>query len=249
MNEFDLLVDLHKHNQRQGPGSPRETKKAIELTGLMSQKNLEIADIGCGTGGQTLTLDRYLDGKITAVDLFPEFLKVLSNRTGEKGLNNRITPVETSMDNLPFGDNIFDLIWSEGAIYIIGFETGIGLWKRHLKTGGILAVSEITWTTETRPEELEQFWEREYPEIDTVSGKLRVLKNQGYEPVAHFILPEDCWIDHYYLPLQESYRPFLERHAQSQEAIDLVASDKSEFEMYKKYRQYYSYGFYIARKL
>ena len=62
MNGFDLLVDLHKHNQRQGPGSPQETKKAIELTGLMDQKNLKIVDIGCGTGGQTLTLARHLDG-------------------------------------------------------------------------------------------------------------------------------------------------------------------------------------------
>ena len=249
MNEFDLLIDLHKHNQRQGPGSPQVTEKAIELTGLMGQKNLKIADIGCGTGGQTLTLASYLDGKITAVDLFPEFLKVLSIRTGEKGLNNRITPVEASMNNLPFGDDIFDLIWSEGAVYIMGFEKGISLWKRHLKTGGILALSEITWTTHTRPEELEQFWEREYPEIETVSGKLEVLKSMGFETMAHFILPEDCWIDHYYLPLQKSYKSFLERQKQSQEAIDLVASNKLEFEMYKKYRQYYSYGFYIARKL
>ncbi len=249
MSEFDLLIDLHKHNQRQGPGSPQVTEKAIELTGLMGQKNLEIADIGCGTGGQTLTLARYLHGNITAVDLFPEFLKVLSIRTGEKGLTNRITPLEASMDNLPFGDNIFDLIWSEGAVYIMGFEKGIGLWKRHLKTGGILALSEITWTTDTRPEELEQFWEREYPEIETVSGKLKVLKSQGFETLAHFILPEDCWIDNYYLSLQESYKPFLERQKQSQEAIDLIASDQSEFEMYKKYSQYYSYGFYIARKL
>jgi ubiquinone/menaquinone biosynthesis C-methylase UbiE len=249
MNEFDLLVDMHKHNRRQGPGSPRVTKKAIELTGLLGQKNLRIADIGCGTGGQTLTLASHLDGKISAVDLFPEFLEILSVRASEKGLNKRITPVEASMDKLPFGDNIFDLIWSEGAIYIMGFEKGIALWKRHLKTGGILALSDITWTTDTRPEELEQFWERECPEIDTVSAKLEILENQGFEIIGHFVLPEDCWIDHYYLPLQESYSSFLERQGQSKEAIELIANDRSEFEMYMKYKQYYSYDFYIARLL
>jgi len=249
MNEFDLLVDLHKYNQRQGPGSPQLTKKAIELTGLMGHKNLEIADIGCGTGGQTLTLASHLDGKITAVDLFPDFLEILSTRAGEKGLNKRITTMEASMENLHFGDKLFDLIWSEGAIYIMGFEKGIAQWNRHLKSGGILAVSDITWITDSRPEELEQFWARECPEIDTVSAKLDILRNQGFETIGHFILPEDCWIDHYYMPLQESYKPFLERQKQSQEAMDLIASDKSEFEMYMKYRQYYSYGFYIARKL
>ena len=78
MKEFDLLVDLHKHMQRQGPGSPRVTEKAIELTGLMDRRELDIADIGCGTGGQTLSLASHLDGKITAVDIFPEFLEILT---------------------------------------------------------------------------------------------------------------------------------------------------------------------------
>jgi len=247
MNEFELLVDLHKYNLRQGPGSPQVTKKAIELTGLLDQKNLEIADIGCGTGGQTLDLARFLDGKITAVDLFAEFLEMLTIRASEKGLSHRIIPQEASMDNLPFENNIFDLIWSEGAIYLMGFENGIGQWLRHLKPGGILAVSDITWITDSRPEELEQYWQRECPEIDTVSVKLDVLKKQGYEAIGHLILPEDCWIEHYYLPLQESYKPFLERQGHSQEAIDMISSAESEFEMYLKYRQYYSYGFFIAR--
>lgn len=249
MNEFDLLVDLHKYNQRQGPGSPQLTKKALELTGLTGQPKLEIADIGCGTGGQTLNLASLLDGKITAVDLFPDFLKILSMRAVKSGFEKRITTIEASMDNLPFGDNVFDLIWSEGAIYIMGFENGIRHWKRHLKSGGILAVSDITWITDSRPQELERFWKRECPEISTVSAKLEVLKKQGYEILSHFILPKDCWIDHYYLPLQDSYQSFLERQGHSQEAKDIIASDKTEFEMYMKYKHYYSYAFYIARKL
>jgi len=53
MNEFDLLIDLHKHMQRQGPGSTYVTEKAIELTGLKAKRNLEIIDIGCRTGAQT----------------------------------------------------------------------------------------------------------------------------------------------------------------------------------------------------
>jgi SAM-dependent methyltransferase len=249
MDEFDLLVDLHKHNRRQGPGSPRVTEKAIELTGLMGRKNLEIADIGCGTGGQTFTLARHLHGNITAVDIFPEFLEVLSKRSRSKGLDDRITPVKASMDNLPFGDDIFDLIWSEGAIYNMGFEKGVGQWRRHLKTGGVLALSEITWTTDSRPEELELFWEKECQEIDTAAGKLEVLKRQGFEPAGHFILPQDCWIDHYYLPLQDIHKPFLERQGHSQDAIGLISSNNTEFAMYMKYRHYYSYGFYVARKL
>ena len=248
MSEFDLLVDLHKNNRRQGPGSIRVTERAIELTGLKARKNLEIADIGCGTGDQTITLARLLHGKITAVDIFPDFLEELSARSSANGLAKRIRALQASMDNLPFGDNIFDLIWSEGAVYIMGFEKGISQWRRHLKTGGILALSEITWTTDSRPEKLEQLWARECPEINTVWGNLELLVSNGYEPVSQFILPQNCWTENYYLPLQKSYKSFLDRQEHSQEAIELVESYKIEFEMYKKFRQYYSYGFYIARK-
>ncbi len=54
------------------------------------------------------------------------------------------------MDKLPFGDEEFDIIWSEGAIYNIGFERGVKDWSRYLKVGGLLVVSEITWITASR---------------------------------------------------------------------------------------------------
>jgi hypothetical protein len=37
----------------------------------------------------------------------------------------------------------------------MGFEQGVAYWKRFLKPGGILAVSEITWLTATRPKAIE----------------------------------------------------------------------------------------------
>ena len=68
------------------------------------------------------------------------------------GLSEKITTLCCSMDNLPFGDEEYDVIWSEGAIYNIGFERGVIDWNRYLKVGGLLVVSEITWiTTAARP--------------------------------------------------------------------------------------------------
>lgn len=62
------------------------------------------------------------------------------------------------MDNLPFREEELDLIWSEGAIYNIGFERGLNEWRKYLKTGGYIAVSEISWFTEQRPAEIHNFW-------------------------------------------------------------------------------------------
>lgn len=249
MNEFELLIDLHRYMQRQGPGGVAETERAIGLTGLEQRRDLNIADIGCGSGGQTLILARKLDGHITAVDLFPEFLEELEVRAGKEGLAQGISTLTASMDELPLGQEEYDLIWSEGAIYLMGFEEGISAWKQHLKPGGILAVSDITWITEKRPEELEKFWEEECPGIASVDARLQALTRQEYEVLGHFMLPQECWIENYYKPLQESHGAFLERQSHSREARELVELDKQEYEMYLKYKEHYTYGFFVVKKL
>ena len=152
-------------------------------------------------------------------------------------------------DKLPFDNDELDIIWSEGAIYNIGFETGIKMWKKFLKPNGYLAVSEITWTTNSRPKEIEEYWNREYPEIDTASNKIKILEKNGYSPLGYFILPQNSWIDNYYKPIEKRFAAFLEKHNNSEMARLIVEENKEEIRKYKKYKVYYSYGFYIAKKL
>ena len=153
------------------------------------------------------------------------------------------------MDNLPFGDEEYDVIWSEGAIYNIGFERGVKDWNRYLKVGGLLVVSEITWITGSRPSELQKYWDGEYPEIDVASSKIGVLEKNGYCPIGYFVLPEYCWLDNYYRPAQDRFKDFLNRNGNSEEARAVVEWENREIEMYEKYKTHYSYGVYIARKL
>lgn len=142
---FSLMVDLHRDGMRQGPGSDEETLRALELTRIDRAAPLNIADIGCGTGASTLVLASQLpNATITAVDLFPEFLEILVKQAGEAGYADRIETRAESMDSLPFAEGAFDLIWSEGAIYNMGFSNGIKAWQPFLRSGGVLAVSEIT---------------------------------------------------------------------------------------------------------
>lgn len=152
------------------------------------------------------------------------------------------------MDSLPFPDEEFDVIWSEGAVYNMGFEKGISYWKRFLKPGGKLIVSEITWLTATRPPELQSHWEREYPEVDVASTKIKILERQGFSPEAYFVLPTNCWLENYYRPMQESFAGFLARNGNSDQAQAVVDAEKHEIALYKKYSAYYSYGVYVARK-
>jgi ubiquinone/menaquinone biosynthesis C-methylase UbiE len=249
MDDYQLLVDLHKRAKRQGPGGDAETRKAIDLAMLDPSTPLTVADIGCGTGASTIQLARLLNAKITAIDFLPEFIEVLRGNAEKEGLSKKINPLVCSMENLQFDDEEYDVIWSEGAIYNIGFEKGINDWRRFLQPGGLLVVSEITWTTSDRPFEIQKYWEAEYPEIDTASSKINILERSGYSPVAYFVLPERCWLENYYRPMQNSFAEFLARHSYSEKAQTIVEAENKEIALYEKYREYYSYGVYVARKL
>jgi len=247
--ELELLVDLHKNQKRQGPGSTSMTKMALDLIREQGNEPLKIADIGCGTGAQTIILAKYTDAKISAVDIFPEFLSKLDQNAKELGFSKRITTIKGSMENLEFQPEEFDIIWSEGAIYIMGFETGVREWNKFLKPGGFLAVSELSWITNSRPKTLEQYWEKEYPQIDTVSNKIKIMEQNNYTPVAHFVLPPNCWNEQYYWPIQDTFGDFLSQHEHSALSQSIIEAERKEIEIYDKYKQYYSYGFYIVKKM
>ena len=126
IHEFDLqlICDFFSNMERQGPGSPEVTLKALSFIDNLTEKSL-IADIGCGTGGQTMVLAQQVPGQITGLDLFPDFIQILNRNAANLGLQDRVKGVVGSMDNLPFQQEELDLIWSEGAIYNIGFERGL----------------------------------------------------------------------------------------------------------------------------
>jgi len=153
---FKLICEYFSSVERQGPGSPELTIKALSFIDNLAAES-KIADIGCGTGGQTMVIANHTLGHITGIDLFPTFIDLLNVNIQKLNLQDRVNGVVGSMDNLSFQNEELDLIWSEGAIYNIGFERGINEWRKFLKPGGFIVVSEASWFTEGRPAEIEEF--------------------------------------------------------------------------------------------
>ncbi len=243
--DFTLICNYFKGLKRQGPGSPEVTQKALSFTNELSDE-ARIADIGCGTGGQTMALANYTKGQITGIDLFPDFIEIFNRNAIEAHCEDRVKGIVGSMDALPFQEEELDLIWSEGAIYNIGFERGMNEWNKFLKKNGFIAVTEASWFTPERPSEIDDFWMANYPEIDTIPRKIAQMEKAGYIPTAHFILPENCWTEHFYAPQLPVQEAFLKEYAGNEAAADLIAGQRHEESLYNKYKEYYGYVFYIT---
>jgi ubiquinone/menaquinone biosynthesis C-methylase UbiE len=246
--DFNLICEYFSAIERQGPGSPKVTLKALSFIDNLTDES-QIADLGCGTGGQTMVLAQHAPGNITGIDLFPAFIDLFNQNAARLNLQQRVKGIVGSMENLSFKENELDLIWSEGAIYNIGFERGLNEWRKFLKTGGTIAVSEASWFTEKRPDEIHNFWMEAYPEMDTIPNKVAQLQKAGFIPVATFILPENCWTEHFYAPQVEAQEAFLKKYAGNKTAEEFVATERHEAEMYSRFNAFYGYAFYIGRKL
>lgn len=247
-----LLEDLYKDTPRQGPGGEAQTEQALQLVraaGAALGPGSRILDLGCGTGAQTLVLASNTGSEVVAVDLLQGFLDRLGDRVREAGFGGRVKTLRASMDALPFEEGGFDLIWAEGSAYNVGFREGLTAWRRLLKRGGFLGVTELCWFgAGPRPVEVETYWKSEYPAIDTVGAKLRVAEDCGYVPAGFFTLPRTCWIENYYGPLEQGLEPFLARQGHSAEALRVVEGVRSELDLYGRFGAFYGYAFFILQK-
>jgi ubiquinone/menaquinone biosynthesis C-methylase UbiE len=243
---MNIFFELHRDIPREGPGDNASTRKAFSmLTGLPARPRL--LDVGCGPGKQTIELARISSGNILAIDTHQPFLDVLTEKAEKEGLTGNITCLNKSMLELNFESGSFDVIWSEGAIYIIGFEKGLREWQPFLKKGGYLAASELSWLKPDPPAEIKAFWDEGYPGMKAQEENLEIVREAGYRLVGHFVLPESSWWDEYYTPLEKRIPILSEKYRDDEEAMALLRGSQQESDLYRKYSDWYGYVFYVMQ--
>ncbi|HEX8440921.1 MAG TPA: class I SAM-dependent methyltransferase, partial [Archangium sp.] len=140
-----------------------------------------------------------------------------------------------------------DLLWSEGAIYILGWAEGLRRWRPLLRPGGLLAVTEVTWLTDSRPEEATAFWREAYPSMGTVTSNSAAAREAGFEVLDTFVLPASAWWDAYYRPLQARIESLRARAQEDAELATAIAETEREISLYARHGASYGYVFYLLR--
>ncbi len=265
MQQEDFISLVFRHIPRQGPGSIKSTRQAFELARPFLPPSPVIVDMGCGSGGQSLELARYLrplpeQGKVYAIDSSPALLQSLHEKAQTEKLEKILEVKEADITNVPslgLPPASCDLVWGEGSLYIAGFDKGINTWGKLLKNpqngkpGGLLAITELSWLVEnpqkTHPQAWD-FWQRGYPPMRNVAENIAALQNSGYKLVGNFTLPENDWWENYYTPMQKRLDQLTPQLGPNSEAHAMLNSLQEEIELYRNHSSAYGYVFYIAAR-
>ncbi len=242
--QLEVIFSFYTRLHRKGPGSAATTRRALALLRHLPPQP-RIVEFGCGSGASALVLAA-AGADVTAVDIHQAFLDDLQRRAAEDGLSARITTVCADMADPPFAAHSFDLVWSEGAIYLVGFGEGLRRWRPLLKPGGHLAVSHAAWLADSPPRKAVEFWNSEDTGICSVAENVQTLHAAGYQPLDHFVLPQEDWAD-YYEPVQDALWHYRRTHDGDPIAREFADSMQHEIEVWRECGDSYGYVFYLAR--
>jgi len=242
----DIFFEIHRDLPREGPGRDAYTRKAYRM--LPKLVKPRILDIGCGPGAQTMELARLAQGEVIGIDTHQPYLDKLQCKIDAAGIAHRVKSLNQSMFSMEFPDEYFDIIWAEGAIYLIGFERGLKEWKRYIRPRGCCVVHELAWLRPNPPREIFDYWLSYYAGLTTVSENLKKIARCGYDPIGHFPLPEDAWWAEYYGPLEKRLQMLKSKHQNDMHALKVIDEEQKEIEMYKKYSQWYGSVFFVMQK-
>jgi len=245
---FRVFLDMQLNLPRNGPGSDRTTASVYRtLEGLPAEP--EILVMGCGQGNDALTLLRETSARVTAVDIMKPFITSLEEKAEAAGVSGeRLLTVCSDFEALDLPHTVFDLIWSEGAIYTVGFEAGLKDWSKYLKPGGLLVASEASWLTDEPDETARRFWSNAYPDMGTVDKNKVHAERTGFSVVQTLTLPQEDWWTDYYQPLIPQIEKARGEFAGDAGVEAMLNEQEEEIRLFEAHGQEYGYVFYVLKK-
>lgn len=201
------------------------TRKAWDM--LPAMERPRILDIGCGSGLPTIQLALWSRGTVIGLDIDQAALDKLVARARAEGLENRVKVMCCSLFEIDLPDAIFDIVWAEGSLNVIGYQRALKEWRRLLRPGGFLVVHD---------------------DANDLERKLSSIAVNGYELVGHFLLPDDAWWVDYYAPLKEQVKEWRKTWANDPQALASLESAQAEIDRYLASPEEFRSMFLIMRR-
>jgi ubiquinone/menaquinone biosynthesis C-methylase UbiE len=201
------------------------TRRAFRM--LPELDKPRILDIGCGSGVPTMELARLGQGEVIGIDIDQSALDELTRKIREARFSYRVQAVNCSMFDMAFPDESFDIVWSEGSIFVIGFKKGLKEWKRFVKPGGFMVIHD---------------------EKGDVAEKLQQISKCGYKLLGYFVLSEDTWCTEYFAPLEKLIAESQESYGDDPHAFEELTKASTELEMFRRNPERSSSVYFVIQK-
>ncbi|MDD3030410.1 MAG: class I SAM-dependent methyltransferase [Alphaproteobacteria bacterium] len=241
------LFDFFEKMPRQGPGSLVLTERLLRTFRSLLPSHPVAADMGCGSGAATLVLARQ-GISVTGVDVHAPFLEALRHKADQEGLGPLVRTCQSSMLETGLGDESLDLIWSEGAVFTVGFENALQAFWAILKKGGLLGVSDCFLFQEKVPQHVRKQWDEWDPHIKTVADSMKIAERLGYRFLHAERLTPDMWEESYFQPMKRVIASIEADPSASPGLRDIVRANRREIDFFRQNNEYYGYVFHILQK-
>lgn len=168
------------------PGGPDEIRAVLDGVDL---RGLTVLDIGCGSGGITLSLASDYDAaRVIGIDVEEPVLAKARRRAATRRLDDRVEFVQVQPGPFPFPDQSFDVVFSKDSmIHIPDKEALFQDVMRILVPGGWLLASDWMIAHDDEPSpDMKRYIEQEGLSFAMASPERyrRALEAAGFTDVA-----------------------------------------------------------------
>ncbi|MBN1802189.1 MAG: class I SAM-dependent methyltransferase [Candidatus Lokiarchaeota archaeon] len=186
-----------------------------------------ILDVGCGSGAVSLELARLTKGRITSIDVDQLVLEKFLSKLVETEFSNRINIFNRSIYNTDFQAESFDIVWEEGMLHLVNAKNALKEIQKILKINGFFVALET------------KAW---------FESNLKRFSNHGFDIVVKMDLPDQCWLDEYYLPMERKIEKIILNNKFS-EGLKKLKPFEDEIKMVKKNPKKFDCVYYVFKKI